>query len=589
MAIDLEKYRKQPSATGGNNPPVNIDKYRKSQKTASTFNVPEKVKTSEQKIQQYQSEQGAYDKEANKGFLGRFGSALLRNIAPSEAGLGKSLSSIFNVGSKSDKGLQDAVAMGEDTKLNLLKTIKTQEAKGLDTTALKQAYNEQVKAVEETKKKAGDLSELPSTAKVSGQLAGTALDLLTAGTYGKAKTGAMSTGSLFRGSPIVKTAATAVGAPEIGNLASQKAGGLFSRQGAKNIARGAIPGYATDVAMGLQGERGENREGAAAFIPGLSTAIGTSIPVISEATQTVKNIRNPEPRIIEKRMSGLKDLESKNGKVAKVFDAADRKGIDVRKTLAETNLLNGAIDADGRISSDKALNNFNEFIAPYEGRVKEALATENRKIQLDQLAREAKDFISQSKLSDRQKVELQKELADNLDAFQQFRGRSVPVASIHDTKVVLANSNNYLNPSKNTIDKEAARFFKEVVEKNTSSMDVAKYNRELSKYYTVREALEAMDRAVVSGGRMGKYFSSLIGGGVGGMLGGPVGAVVGAEVGSRAKGGMMSRAFGSNINTGMQVTPELTEALNPIATGKAAIPDLIIGSQKPKIPDLDLR
>lgn len=587
MAIDLEKYRKQP--TEGNTPPVDINKYRKSQQTASTFAVPEKVKTSEQKIQQYQSEQGAYDKEANKGFLGRFGSALMKNIAPSEVGLGKSLGSIFHVGSKADKGLQEAIMMGEDTKLNLLKTIKAQEAKGLDTTALKQAYNEQVKAVEETKKKSGELTQLPSKLKVAGQLGGTALDLLTAGTYSKAKTGVMSTGRLATGNPIVKTAATAVGAPEIGNLASQTARGLFSRQGAKNIAKGAIPGYATDVAMGLQGERGENREGVNAFIPGLSTAIGASIPIISEASQTVKNIRNPEPFIVEKRMSGLIDLETKNGKVARVFDAADRKGIDVRKTLAETNLLNGAIDADGRISSDKALNNFNEFIAPYEGRVKDTLAKENRNVQLDQLVTEAKDFISQSKLSDRQKVELQKELADNLDAFQQFRGRAVPISSVHDTKVVLANSNNYLNPSKNIVDKEAARFFKEVVEKNTSSMDVAKYNRELSKYYAVREALEAMDRAVVSGGRMGKYFSSLIGGGVGGMVGGPVGAVVGAEVGSRARGSMMSRAFGGNISTSMQVTPELTEALNPIATGKAAIPDLIIGSQKPKIPDLDLR
>lgn len=573
-----------PSTSGGFQnklKPVNIA-------AKPTFDVPiDPAKASQQRLQQSQSEQGAYDKEAGKGFFSRFGKALVSNLAPSEVGLGKSLGSIFYQGSKADQGLQDSIAQGEDIKVNLAKEIAKNEKAGLDTTRLKQTYNQQEKDVANTTKTARDLVQMPSTAKVAGQLGGTALDLLTAGTYSKAKTGVMNTGRLFNGpSPAVKTLATAAGAPELGAIASQKAAGLFSLRGAGNIAKGAGIGYATDVAAGAQGLRGEDRDGAAAFIPGLGTALGAGIPALSEVGQTVKNIRNPEPRIIEKRMAGLVDLETKNGKVARVFEAADRKGVDVRKTLSETNLLNGAIDADGRISSDKALNNFNEFIQPYEGKVKEALRTEGRSIQLNQLADEASDFIDNSKLSDRQKVELQKEIADNLDAFQQFRGKAVPVASVHDTKVVLANANNYLNPSKNIVDKEAARFFKEVVEKNTSSMDVKKYNGELSKYYTVREALEAMDRAVVSGGRMGKYFSSLVGTGVGGLAGGPVGAIVGAEVGARTRGSMMSRAFGSDIEKGLQATPELTDSLRPVATGKAAIPELIIGRKKPAVSEI---
>lgn len=595
MAVDLEKYRKQPTTTGGvgptPTPTVDINKYRKAPVVAGpTFDVPiDPAKASQQRLQQSQSEQGFYDKEAGKGFFSRFGKALVSNLAPSQVGLGKSLAGILYQGSKADQGLQESITQGEDVKVNLAKEIAKNEQAGLDTTRLKQAYNDLEKTTAGSVKTARDLVQLPSTAKVAGQLGGTALDVLTAGTYGKAKTGAMSTGKLFSGSaPAVKTLATAAGAPELGNLAGQQARGLFSRQGAANIAKGAIPGYASDVTLGLQGERGEDREGAAAFIPGLGTALGAGIPALSEATQTVRNIANPTPGIVEKRLSGLKDLETKNGKVARVFEAADRKGVDVRKTLSETNLLNGAIDADGRISSDKALNNFNEFIQPWEGKVKEALQAEGRSIQLNQLADEASDFIDNSKLSDRQKVELQKEIADNLDAFQQFRGKAVPVASVHDTKVVLANANNYLNPGKNIVDKEAARFFKEVVEKNTSSMDVAKYNKELSKYYTVREALEAMDRAVVSGGRMGKYFSSLIGTGVGGLAGGPVGAIVGAEAGAKVRSGIMSRAFGSDIQKGLEVTPELTGALRPVATGKAAIPELILGRKKPPIGDIKI-
>jgi len=590
MAVDLEKYRKKEPVPGAAPTPVDVNKYRKPAPGAFTFDVPiDPAKASQQRLQDARNDQVQYDQEASKGFMSRFGKALVKNLVPSEVGLGKTIAGILYQGSKADKGLQDSIAEGENIKVKLLKQIRENEQKGIDTTRLKEAYNNQQKVGEKTTKTARDLVQLPTTGQAVGQIGGTALDLLTAGTYSRAKTGAMATGSLFRGSaPAVKTLATAAGVPELGVLATQKAGGIFSLRGARNIATGATTGYASDVALGLQGERGTERDGAAAFIPGLGTALGTAIPTLSEGVQTVRNIANPQPRIVEKRLSALRDLETKNGKIARVFDAADRKGIDVRKTLSETNLLNGAVDADGRISSDKALNNFNEFIAPYEGRVKEALTAEGRSIQLNQLADEAKSFIDNSTLSDRQKVELQKEIADNLDAFQEFRGRAVPVTAVHDTKVVLASANNYLNPSKNIVDKEAARFFKEVVEKNTSSLDVKAYNGELSKYYTVREALEAMDRAVVSGGRMGKYFSSVIGAGVGGLAGGPIGAIAGAEAGAMARGSQLSRALGSNVKKGMEATPELLDAMKPTAVGRAAIPDVVIGGKKPVVPDVTI-
>ncbi len=559
----------------------------------STFNVPEPANYRENRIKQFQAEADVSNQEAAdaNSFWGKtkaFGKGLVQSIAPSESNLGRTLGALLYQGGKADKGLQEVASQGEDVKVNLIKTIREEEAKGNDTTRLKQAYNEQEKNVATINRTAKDLVQLPSTAKVAGQIGGTALDLATAGTYSKAKTGAMSTGRLFTQTPAVKAAAVAVGAPELAAVANQTARGLFSLRGAGNIGVGAGTGYASDVALGLQGERGEEREGARAFIPGLGTLLGATLPTVAETAQTVRNVSDPVPSIVEKRMRGLVDLETKNGKVAKVFDAADRKGIDVRKTLAETNLLNGAIDPDGRISSDKALNNFNEFIQPYEGRVKEALNSENRSVQLNQLVTEAKNFINKSSLSDRQKVELQQEIAGQLDAFSQFRGKSVPVTALHDTKVVLANSNNYLNPSKNIVDKEAARFFKELVERNTSSMDVAKYNGELSKFYTVREALEAMDRAVVSGGRMGKYFSSLIGSGVGGLTAGPLGAIAGAEAGAKARGSQMSRLFGGNINKGLEATPEMTEALKPVATGRAAIPDVVMGRNTPAVPDVNI-
>lgn len=589
MAVDLEKYRKQPTTTGGTVPatPVDVSKYKKAPVQAGpTFALTaDPAKESQQRLQQAQSEQVGYDKEAKKGFLGRFGSALMKNIAPSEIGLGKSLAGILYQGSKADTQLQESIAQGEQGKVDLLKAIRENEQKGLDTTRLKTAYNEQEKTTTGTTKTARDLVQLPSTLKVAGQIGGTALDLLTAGTYSKTKTGMMGTGKLFSGSaPAVKTLATAVGAPELGNLAGQKAGGLFSLRGAGNIAKGAVPGYASDVALGLQGERGEERTGAAAFIPGLGTALGVGIPALSEAGQTVKNIRNPEPRIMSKRSETLTTLGKKYSKVDKAIKAGERNGVDTVKILSETNLLNGAVDDDGLLAADRALANFDEFIAPFEGKVREAIQKEGRAIDISQIATDADKFLKDSRLPGAAKDQLRVALESDLRGFL-LDGDRVPVESLHDTKIFRNSHSNYTDTGATAVSKEAARFFKEQVEKNVGSLDVANYNKELSKYYAVKDVIESLNKTRVQGGRLGKYFSSVIGTGVGGMAGGPVGAIVGAEAGSRIQGQMMSRALGGNINQGLTPSSGLINASKNVI-GKNAIPDLVLPKSNKKIPDV---
>lgn len=587
MAVDLEKYRKQPTTTSGITPTVDINKYRKAPVvTGPTFDVPQDpAKASQQRLQQAQSEQGAYDAEAKKGFLGRFGKALVKNIAPSEVGLGKTLAGIFFQGSKTDKGLQDSIATGEQTKVDLLKAIRENEAKGADTTRLKTAYNELEKTTAGTVKTARDLVQLPTNVQAAGQIGGTALDLLTAGTYSKAKTGAMSTGRLFSGSnPAIKTLATATGVPELGAIAGQKAGGLFSLRGAGNIAKGASIGYATDVAAGAQGLRGEDREGAKAFIPGLGTVLGAGIPALSEAGQTVKNIRNPEPRIMSKRAETLTTLGKKYAKVDKAIKAGERNGVDTIKILSETNLLNGAVDDDGLLAADRALANFDEFIAPFEGKVREAIQAEGRTVNISQIANDADQFLKDSRLPGAAKDQLRAALESDMRGFL-LNGDQIPIESLHDTKIFRNSHSNYMDTGANKVSKEAARFFKEQVEKNVGSLDVANYNKELSKYYAVKDVIESLNKTRVQGGRLGKYFSSVIGTGVGGMAGGPIGAIVGAEAGSRIQGQMMSRALGGDVSQGLKPSLGLLNASRSV-TGKNAIPDVVLPSKSPKIPDV---
>jgi hypothetical protein len=65
--------------------------------------------------------------------------------------------------------------------------------------------------------------------------------------------------------------------------------GLFTGQTLGRATAGGAIGYGYDVVGGLQGNRGEDRTGAGAFIPGLGTAVGIGVPLAIGAYQSVNN------------------------------------------------------------------------------------------------------------------------------------------------------------------------------------------------------------------------------------------------------------------------------------------------------------
>lgn len=288
---------------------------------------------------------------------------------------------------------------------------------------------------------------------------------------------------------------------------------------------------------------------------------------------------------VTRRTATLTDLQKKYPKVQAAFEQGQRKGIDVQKTLAETNLLNGAVDENGLVKTDRAIENFNEFIAPLEGKVREVIKKEGRRISLDTIARNMDDFVAKTKMESGAYQKLTNELLSDLRGLQAKYGNQIPVEALHDTKIFRGSANNYMDTGANAINKEATRFYKDIVEQNVPSLDVAGYNRELSKYYAVRDALEALDGKRVQGGRLGTYFSSVIGSGVGGLAGGPLGAIVGAEAGARASGVQMASRFGSDLSKGLTVTDEMAR-MSAERTGRAAIPDVVLPRRTAPVGDV---
>lgn len=340
-------------------------------------------------------------------------------------------------------------------------------------------------------------------------------------------------------------------------------GGLISQ----TLKGGTLPGYISDVATGLAGQRGEDKTGAKAFIPGAGTALGTVVGgALARKTPAYKEFK--ETKTISKRMKVFNTLERDSKAVSKAFAGASSKGMDAKDVLAKTNLLNGAVDTNGTISSQKALENFDEFISPYEGRVRESITKEGAKVNFQDLKKQYLKGITSSTLQGDARTTLVNKAKQDLRGFLMVADKegNIPLEAIHDSKVFKMKHNNYLDPSTGAVTKENARILKKIVEDNTQSLDVKGYNEELSKLYGIRGVLLALDKKKVEGGRLGKHFATVVGGVVGGHFG-PFGAILGAEVGSLAKGQIMKRALGGNLEAGLKPSQKMTDIIQENSFG----------------------
>lgn len=219
-------------------------------------------------------------------------------IASSEVGLGKSIAKVASSGYQNKLDLESAKSMEAQLE-STLKLIHDEKGKGRDVTKLAQAYNTLYDHYKEVNGRiSGSESSLPTPSEVAGQLGGVALDTLAAGTYGK--TGA---GGAIEG---MKAGELATKAPTIAKVATP-AKGLAAKVG--KVAAGAGIGYAQDVTQGLQGNRGEDRTGGNAFIPGAGTVIGAAIPA---TTETVGAIKDAVQNRGQKAESFVKDLVTPN-------------------------------------------------------------------------------------------------------------------------------------------------------------------------------------------------------------------------------------------------------------------------------------
>jgi hypothetical protein len=353
-------------------------------------------------------------------------------------------------------------------------------------------------------------------------------------------------------------------ATETANLI-RKPAGLFTKQGVARVAEGAGIGYGYDVTQGLQGQRGEDRMGAEAFIPGAGTLLGAAIPTATGAYRSVKNKFDKGlqlEKIISKREQDIADIQNNYAKTRKQVNARPDANVASRRRVAGTDVLVNSVDQDGLIRTKQpggAVDLYEaQTIAGKEGTVRQLLEREGGSITPESAHALITKSIKESGLTGAQLKSALNNVDDEVAGLMVKADRSgnIPLTAIHDAKIGATKGiKNWIDPYIQEKSKALASAYRGIVEK-TSNEEVQAINKELQKYYGDLELLASLDGKRVKGGRLGKYFATisgnLIGGATGAAIGGPggsaIGAVVGGEVAGRVKGNFMSRAFGKALN-----------------------------------------
>jgi len=573
--------------------------YQSQVEVAKDYNVPEIPGAKANRIAEENAKLATEAKQANSplGFAANFGKALVSNLVPSEVGLGQSLQKIYgNQGATYSKQIEQLSGTQQMT----AKAIREKEAKGGDATKLKQIYNDNATMLRQLQGDLKDETTLPTTGQVAGQLGGTALDLLTAGTYGKATQG-MQAGKLAvqgkaslglanktgipsnlvpKATSNVPTFATAAGIPELAQIARQKSAGLFTKQGLGNVAVGGGIGYGFDVTQGLQGNRGEERTGASAFIPGVGTAIGAGIPTVAGAYQSIKNARNPvlhADKLVQQRAKELAKLDSYQP-LKKATEKGRARGIDVQKVLSETDVLHGSVDKTGTITTKGdggAVEQYTkQFIDGNEKIVSEALKKEGATYPLAAVRERLLAAVDKAGLEGEALIKAKNAVEREVRgyALRADAAGNVPLSVVHDAKINKYNNINFFaSGNSKTYDKTVARTLKDIVEETSTAIDVKATNAELAKHFAVIDYLNKLDNKKVDGGKLGKYFASTVGSIVGSHFG-PLGAIGGAEAGGRIKGNIMARSFSGKTGRVFPQADSITQAKAFMEKPQLALP-----------------
>lgn len=365
--------------------------------------------------------------------------------------------------------------------------------------------------------------------------------------------------------------------PEFARKSIEKVFGFIP----ENIAKAIDTLSETELIKGAAGQQVTDAGGATTYQKNDLGPIEEPLGTMSAIGETAGSILAAEglryagevtPKVISKAKEVMPKLPQNNGvnnvvkELAKIEDKYVKtrnanlysKDVDASRTrIAESNVLDGAVDTDGVIRTKGVGGAIDQYKAQtidgLEDIVRKALIESKETIPVSEVRRVLVREVGNSGLEGADLVSALKKIDKEIEGLNtRIKGSSiVDLRYLHDNKIATTKNINYMTPpEKATYRKAVARAYKMLVEENSKKVEVKKINNELSTYYKDIERLELLDGARAEGGRLGKYTASMAGtliGGAAGSVGGGVGAAVGGIIGGEAaqvlKGIGMSRTF----------------------------------------------
>ncbi len=304
---------------------------------------------------------------------------------------------------------------------------------------------------------------------------------------------------------------------------------------------------------------------------------------ISSFSKAEKSVPTPEvspeiQRYVNKRTMELAKVTSQNANLRKFAKYAKDQKSTVRR-IAETDVLDGAVDEDGVIRTGEAVERYTEAtLGEADNLVRRELALEGKTVTPEELQIRLTEAVNKSGLEG---ADLKIALAKVKKEIAGYKLRAneigqIPLEIVQDAKI--AKKANYLTPPEvQAYNKAIKSGLQQTIEKN-SELPIGDINKSLGKYLQDIEFLELLDGKRVHGGKFGKYFAqisgNIIGNAIGNAVAGPGGAaiatIVGGELSSRIRASSMARTFNGKTNLPIPKDPVLQESIARVKSGEKA-------------------
>lgn len=307
---------------------------------------------------------------------------------------------------------------------------------------------------------------------------------------------------------------------------------------ANSLVKTLAPGYTSDVVQGVAGQRGEDRTGVAALLPGAGTVFSGVLGAGVKGVKTVQKARNPQSYVADLKSEWkISPKETKAGfyDAKEIYESASKKGHNIEDTLVSNNIFRDNFVVDKKVQSIDAAktlrkqtaNNATEILRPQLDKIKNDVP----KIDPRQVILKAKSKILGNKLTVN-KDKITKSIDDAISELKREYPNGMSPADIFDKKIAydLASKPSVLGDIASNIEAQKNKAIADVLrgeidKLDIPGLDIRGFQKEQQRLYQAANYLEALHGTKPSR-TFGETVRNTIAKGVGATIGSSLGAGV---------------------------------------------------------------